>query len=210
MRVEEYLEKPCASLAIPFWKHNSMDYPDDVQVIHSRDFAEDLLHDYTDERYFRLIHTLASIPDVKSPDYFVVTATANDIPTIVDLINKSYRDLSVTCEQLVSYTKTPVYDSSLWILICEIDTGVPVACGIADWDRDLSEGILEWIQVLPAYRGRGIGKFVVSELLGRLRNKASFVTVSGKLDSAANPEKLYRKCGFQGEDIWHVLRPKGG
>ena len=35
---------------------------------------------------------------------------------------------------------------------------------------------------------------------------ARFATVSGRVDSESHPEALYRKCGFEGQDIWHVLR----
>ena len=35
---------------------------------------------------------------------------------------------------------------------------------------------------------------------------AKFATVSGKVDDCNMPERLYRKCGFVGDDIWHILR----
>lgn len=38
--------------------------------------------------------------------------------------------------------------------------------------------------------------------------KSDFVTVSGKVDNDTKPEFLYRKCGFTGEDIWHILTKK--
>lgn len=34
---------------------------------------------------------------------------------------------------------------------------------------------------------------------------ADFATVSGKVNNITNPERVYRKCGFEGNDIWHVL-----
>lgn len=82
-----------------------------------------------------------------------------------------------------------------------------VGCGIADFDREAKEGILEWIQVLPEYRGKKIGKMIVNELLFRMKN-ADFATVSGKINNRTNPERLYRSCGFVGNDIWHVLTKK--
>ena len=80
------------------------------------------------------------------------------------------------------------------------------ASGIAELDTDIKEGILEWIQVSPEYRGKGLGKFIVNELLWRMRDKADFVTVSGKVDNPTNPRELYKTCGFADEEIWHVLR----
>ena len=67
-------------------------------------------------------------------------------------------------------------------------------------------GILEWIQVSTEYRGKGLGKFVVNELLWRMKDKAEFVTVSGKADNSTNPRDLYMSCGFSCEEIWHVMR----
>ena len=64
------------------------------------------------------------------------------------------------------------------------------------------------MQVLPQKRGRGLGKAIVNELLIRLKSKAKFVTVSGQIDNKTNPEALYRKCGFKGDDIWCVICPK--
>lgn len=83
-----------------------------------------------------------------------------------------------------------------------------VGCGIADYDREMKELILEWIQVVPQYRGLKIGQLIVSELLARKRDIAEFATVSGKVNNITDPEKLYRKCGFIGSDIWHILRKR--
>ncbi len=67
---------------------------------------------------------------------------------------------------------------------------------------------MEWVQVSKNSRRQGLGSYVVLELLWRMRNKMKFVTVSGRCDNPANPESLYRRCGFSGDDVWHVLRRK--
>jgi GNAT superfamily N-acetyltransferase len=69
----------------------------------------------------------------------------------------------------------------------------------------MGEGILEWIQVSEGYRRRGLGSFLVKELLWRMQGKVKFATVSGQCDSPSCPERLYRSCGFTGQDVWHVL-----
>lgn len=123
----------------------------------------------------------------------------------VDVINQAYTDLSVTYEQLMGYTQTEVYHPELWIMAVNKEDSSVVGCGIADVDRELKEGILEWIQVIPAYRGRKIGQLIVNELLKRMSGIAEFATVSGKVNNQTSPEMLYRKCGFVGDDVWHVL-----
>lgn len=39
-------------------------------------------------------------------------------------------------------------------------------------------------------------------------SKASFVTLSGQVNNSTNPEALYRNCGFEGNDIWHIMHKK--
>jgi len=62
--------------------------------------------------------------------------------------------------------------------------------------------------VLPQYRGKKIGQLIVAELLFRMKDVADFATVSGKVDNMTNPEVLYRKCGFIGNDVWHILHKR--
>ena len=82
-----------------------------------------------------------------------------------------------------------------------------IASGIAEYDENCREGILEWIQVLPEYRGKGLGKKIVSVLLNNLKKcGADFVTVSGNLDNVSAPLQLYKKCGFEGDDVWYICR----
>lgn len=207
MLLDEYLNSPCSSLSIPYWKSKVIKIPQNIKIIHHSDFYGELLNDYYDERYFRLIHYLDDIDDEMSNEFFVKTADLSDIQLIVETINNCYSDLSVSYEQIFSYTKTKVYDSNLWILVYEVKTNQIVGCGIADFDSEVKEGILEWIQVLPEYRGRKIGKLIVNQLLCRMKN-ADFATVSGKVNNVTKPEKLYRQCGFVGNDIWHILYKK--
>lgn len=79
---------------------------------------------------------------------------------------------------------------------------------MADFDSEMQEGIIEWIQVLPEYRGKKIGQMLVNDLLLRMKPMARFATVSGQVNNLSSPEKLYRKCGFVGNDVWHILRKK--
>jgi FR47-like protein. len=123
-------------------------------------------------------------------------------------INCCYKGYDIKADDVLRWTKYPVFDNDLWVFICEKSSSIPVALGIADFDSDIKEGSLEWIQVLPEKRGMGFGQKIVCELLSRLNKKAKFVTVSGECENPSNPEKLYRKCGFAGNDVWCVSRAK--
>ena len=204
----EYLNNPCGTLSIPYWKAKNITIPPDMRILHDRDFLSDILSEYTDEKFFRLYHSLKDIPEVAMDDFEIATATRRDIKTIVQIINDSYTDISVNPELIKSYTQTPVYNENLWIMVKEKATGNFVGCGLADYDTEVKELILEWIQVLPEYRGKKIGQLIVTELLFRMKDVADFATVSGKVDNETNPEALYRKCGFEGNDVWHILHKK--
>lgn len=204
----EYLNNPCGTLSIPYWKAKSITIPPDIKILHDKDFREDILSDYINEKYFRLQHDLKDIPKIIANDFEVTTATRKDIKSIVQIINDSYMDISVNKELIKSYTKIPVYNAALWIMVKEKATDKYVGCGIADFDAETKELILEWIQVLPQYRGKKIGQLIVTELLSKMKDVADFATVSGKVDNMTNPEALYRKCGFVGNDVWHILHKK--
>ena len=204
----EYLNNPCGTLSVPYWKAKNITIPPDMRILHNRDFSSDILSEYTDEKYFRLYHNLNVIPKIATNDFEITTATRKDIKAIVQIINDSYTDISVNSELIKSYTQTPVYNENLWIMVKEKETGNFVGCGLADYDTEVKELILEWIQVLPEYRGKKIGQLIVNELLFRMKDVADFATVSGKVDNVTNPEALYRKCGFVGNDVWHILHKK--
>lgn len=205
----EYLNNPCGTLSIPYWKAKIITIPPEMKILHDKDFSANILSDYTDEKYFRLYHNLKKIPQITNDDFEILTATRKDIKSIVRIINDSYTDISVNKDLIKSYTKTPVYNATLWIMVKEKAIGKYVGCGIADFDAEVKELILEWIQVLPEYRGKKIGQLIVTELLFRMKDVADFATVSGKVDNLTNPEALYRKCGFTGSDVWHILHKKG-
>lgn len=202
---EAYRKDPCGTLSIPYWKHRNIRIPEHMQIVHQRAFDASQYAGYRDEPYFRLSHTLKEIPVPEVPGIRIETALPEDIPCLADVINRSYTDLSVTCEQLKGYTQTEVYAPSLWIMAVNLTDAAVVGCAMADVDRELREGVVEWVQVLPGWRRRGIARLMVCELLQRMSGMADYATVSGKTRNSTCPEALYRSCGFTGSDVWHVL-----
>jgi hypothetical protein len=207
LSLQEYLDNPCAASSIPYWKCKRINVPDNMKIVHEKDFLSSMLYDYNDEPYFRLYHSLENITQKVRNDIEVISGKAC-VNEYVKLINASYSDLSVTAGQIESYQHTSVYNPDLWILLKNKETGSILAGGIADYDSEVGELILEWIQVLPHYRRHGYGQFIVNCLLSKMQSVAKFATVSGKINNHSNPESLYRKCGFTGNDIWHILSKK--
>lgn len=203
---ERYLADPCKAASIPYWKAQSITIPDGMKILHQDEYDNAEYQHYIDEPYFRLIHNLKGLFKPELPQgYSLCTVVISEYAAH---ISRCYGGIGITEEELRSYTLRPVYDAALWLAVKDELTGTIVATGIAELDREIGEGVLEWIQVSQGHRGKGIGRYVVSELLWRLTSKASFATVSGQCNNASNPEKLYRKCGFCGNDVWHILRKR--
>ena len=121
-------------------------------IVHQREMTDDLLLDYNDEPYFRLYHNLKNIGQITVQEIEIVSSGVS-VSEFVQLINRSYTDLSVTVtiEQMENYRHTPVYCHDLWILLKERNTQAILAGGIADYDKETGELTLERIQVLPPY-----------------------------------------------------------
>ncbi len=207
MTLREYLSDPCGRLSIPYWKARTVQAPPHMRIVHEREYTAADFPGYRDEPYFRLMHDLRGIPAAGAA-FTVRTAVGEDLPLLADIINRSYTDLSVTVAQLQGYRAAPVFAADLWLIVLDAATGNAVGCGIADLDPEAREGVLEWIQVLPEHRRRGAGQCIVHELLRRMAGRADFATVSGRVGNSTNPEGLYRRCGFTGTDVWHILIEK--
>ena len=201
--LRDYLSDPCAASSLPFWKTEQMQLPANLSVYREDQFNEAACAG-TDTPYFRMIHTLKSIPEPVLPaEYELTSANADELASH---IQACYDSEGVTGAELHAYTQRPVYDAELWIAVREQKTGRIAASGIGELDGRIGEGVLEWIQTSPVHRRKGLGKFVVCELLRRLSKKADFVTVSGRMNNPHEPYALYRACGFSHPVIWHVVR----
>ncbi|MBO4825550.1 MAG: GNAT family N-acetyltransferase [Lachnospiraceae bacterium] len=199
---ERYVSNPCYVSSLPFWKMKEFQVPAGVKVIRNDELPQKAIEG-TDERYFKLLHDLEKITrPIHSPHFKIVKCGTE---SYVNHINECYVKEGISTEELKEYKKRRVYDPDLWIAVADKATGQIVATGIAELDTRIGEGILEWIQVSPQYRHKGLGKFVVQELLWRMKDKAFFAVVSGKVDSESRPMALYRACGFINPVIWHVI-----
>lgn len=199
-----YLANPCKESSIPYWKLKTVVPPEGIIIIHNDYFNESEYSHYMDEPYFRLYHSLQNLSFPQIPEGYLLCDIS--LEEYARHINSCYEDACVSASELHRYTTRSVYNADLWIAVKDKRNAAIIATGIAELDREIGEGILEWIQVSQAYRGHGLGRYLVLELLWRMNGLADFATVSGQCNNPTNPEQLYRKCGFTGVDIWHVLR----
>lgn len=192
-----YLQDPCGTLSIPYWKWRTIQIPPDVLIMHHNEGK--VADGYKVQRFFRIKHDLQNIQE---PAVSVELITAED--ELADMINLCYdgQGIHVTEKDIQSWRQRRVYRPELWVKIVR-DYKI-AASGIAEYDSETGEGILEWIQVLPEYQKQGYGQAIVNVLLKSLQPYAKFVTVSGSMENPNEPERLYRKCGFTGEDIWYI------
>ena len=157
-----------------------------------------------DTLYFKLLHRLNALSPCTLPNGFSFTSV--DERSMAAHISYCYEEERVSVDELKQYKKRKVYSPDLWIGLKENDSGKIDATGIAGFDQEIKEGVLEWIQVSPEFRRRGLGRFVVNELLTRLVKMADFVTVSGRMNNPTKPYALYLSCGFETPVTWHVVR----
>jgi len=201
----QYLCNPCKTLATAFWKEHHFPKPKGISISLVKEQYDDISLN-KGVQYFRLIHYLDVCQEAILPSgyAFKEVLLPNDVERVADVINKCYEGYSQSAENILRWTKYPVFDNNLWVFVWDIASNLPVALGIADFDSDIKEGSLEWIQVMPQHRGMGFGKAIVLELLSRLKGRADFVTVSGEVENATSPEQVYRRCGFVGDTVWAV------
>ncbi|MBU1093178.1 MAG: GNAT family N-acetyltransferase, partial [Firmicutes bacterium] len=166
MNLTEYLSNPCGSSSIPYWKDKIIDIPSNVQIYHEKDFINIEAKYLKLDKYFRLIHRLEHIPIEDHKVQIVIQK--NDIDELMNMINICYQkeNIQVSKKDVEQWISRSVFDEDLWVKITI--NGEIIASGIAEFDFETKEGILEWIQVLPEYQGCGFGKLIVNALINRL------------------------------------------
>lgn len=199
--MEAYLRDPCGSLSVPYWKWKTLTVPEGMKILHEWEYKP--MEGFTDTAYFRLYHDLKNVGAVSLPGVEIRTLTVGDFETAAAILSRCY-GMAFDRERVEAMTRSKAYAPELWLLA--LAEGGPAGCVIAEEDGQTGEGSLEWVQVLPGFRRRGIGKALVLVALGRMKGR--FATVSGRVDNETEPEKLYRACGFTGSDVWHILTRK--
>jgi GNAT superfamily N-acetyltransferase len=226
LEVTKGTEGELSSLAIwdggrlmAFWCSDPADHPltpEEVTgtpfvLVHERALPIFAQREFIQQRvYFRLSHEGAgAAPEPPSGFGFESVRPEVEIDAVVHLISTCYPSMHITPAVVRGWLQHPVYDPNLWLWVIHLETGEIAGLGIAERDRRVPEASLEWIQVHPDYHGKGLGTAIVTELVHRVSDKVKFTTVSGEAENPYQPEMLYRRCGFTGEDVWWLLSDEG-
>ena len=134
---EEYLADPCSASSLPFWKTEQFAVPENVSVFRDDEFDKEKCPG-TDERYFKLIHDLRSIPRPVLPKGYELTAAGPE--ELAEHINACYTEERVTAEELAGYAGQETYDAELWIAVRDRATGKIAASGIGAFDARIHGG----------------------------------------------------------------------
>lgn len=156
--------------------------------------------------FFRLIHRgKAQAPQLPAGYSFTNAKPDEQARLIADFIAECYDDMKPTAGTVREWSQRAVYAPDLWVWVKDDRAGAACALAIAEFDASIGEVSLEWVQTLPGYQGKGLGKAVVLEILRRAAGRMAFATVSGQVEDRNNPGALYRNCGFDGSDVWWLL-----
>ena len=204
---EAYLQDPCGASSLPYWKTNCIPVPENLLILREDDpRLDELCKACADTPYFKLIHRMQRVDPITLPKGFRFVLP--DEAALCEHIAACYKSERVSASELAACRLRPTFSPDLWLAIIDEATDEIVASGIGEVDGEIREGILEWIQVSPAYRRRGLGRFLVCELLRRMQGRAQFATVSGRVNNPDKPFALYTGCGFKNPVIWHVIKTK--
>ncbi len=159
-------------------------------------------------RYFRALYCgPAPVAPVLPPDLEIVSCESDaDLENAAALMNAAYPSLPrlASVEGLRQMTRAAYYYPEGWFFLRDRRSGRDIGLAVNGYCRDVGEGFVEWVQVLPAFRQRGLGVLLVQESVHRLR-ASRCITVAGSLDAPFAVGDLYEKCGFAQTRQWTIL-----
>lgn len=122
-----------------------------------------------------------------------------DFAAAAELLNRCYKDANHDADEIAGWRRQPVFDDTLWIWARKKGSNERVGLGISTYQESIKETYLDWIQVLPIYQRKGIGKMLVGETTNRAIDKSDIIRVTGMVDG------FYEKCGFERTDSWRII-----
>ena len=150
-----------------------------------------------------LLYDFAFSGEAEHSDEFFVAdfdfSREQDYVVAAEILNLCYATQHHCAAEVAGWSNLPVFDQSLWLWVKNRANRKGVGLGISTYQASIRECYLDWIQVLPEYRGQGLGQLLVSETIKRAAGKSDIIRVTGTVPD------FYRKCGFAGTDSWRII-----
>jgi mycothiol synthase len=149
----------------------------------------------------------APLPAPASPLDFAIRHIADeaDFPARVALHRAVWTNSRVTVESYRRMRAVPGYSPELDLVAVAPDGTLASYC-ICWYDPESRTGLYEPVGTHPAYRGRGIGKAVISEGLRRLQAHGARLAIVQTNDTNVAAIRLYESAGFRIVSRDHTYR----
>lgn len=190
---EKYLASPCAALPLPYSVCGG-------KAVGARHLGgpSGAPAAVPEGAFSRLLHPLGDMKRFESGEYSVRQLFLEDDDDAA-LVSR----LAEMCGEkpdIASFVKQPYYNERLCVAVHSRKTGECVCAGLGGADGSLREAWTSLILIPEGLVGGEASKLLISELLRRMAPIAGFATANAPYGS--NLERLLRRCGFSGGDIW--------
>ncbi len=128
----------------------------------------------------------------------------NQDAAVSEFISLCYESLSIKKEFIKKIKLHPTFNKDYWWWLVDSENN-KLALVIGEYDEEINEGTLEWIQVHPDYRQKGYGTLIVNKLLNEMNKKCDFVTASTEHFQSKIVEDFYLKNGFENKETWWII-----
>ena len=191
---QEYLASPCSALPLPYMVCGGK------ASVAERIGGEGIsIMSVPEGAFSRMIFRLGDMERFESKEHSVrrlfIADDADDASLIASLASACGAELNIA-----SFIKKPYYNEKLCAAVHEKATGECVCAGLGGIDTELKEAWFEALLIPDGHIGGSASRLLINELLRRMAPMAEFVTANAPCGS--NLERLLRKCGFTGGDIW--------
>ncbi len=153
----------------------------------------------------RVSNFLSDLKEVNLPDNLQFKKVRyNQENAVSNFISLCYEDLNIKKEFIKKIKLHPTFNKDYWWWLVD-ENQKKLALAIGEYDEEINEGSLEWIQVHPEHRRKGYGTLIVNKLLNEMNKKCDFVTASTEHFQSKSVEKFYMKNGFKNKETWWIV-----
>jgi mycothiol synthase len=134
-----------------------------------------------------------------------------DEQSLFDVGEEAFADMwdraPSTLERWTSGSRLPSFDPGLWLLAQEDGTGSIAGFAMGQRVPGTENGWVNSLGVRRAYRGRGVGLFLLTSLFAAFFERGiRYVELSVDAESPTGAPRLYRRAGMEVSKSFHIYR----